>query len=215
MNEVNLKSSTIEAGIELIKDFLNRSIGPTIDELGPWASEPIKMWRFKNQVKNLNRAKEICIENNVAIKRINMKALFPYLEGVAAEENPELQEMWANLFVNYIDSNKNLTLTVYPDTLKHLSSHEAEILKRMINDENYSIATDEFKQVTYPVGYEEIANLVRLGLIEAHRTIEYINDPSVKGNKRPMERNTENDLYFLTQFGHHFLEACSREQINH
>ena len=68
----------------------------------------------------------IAIENNS--KMSSLTALFPYLEGIALEEEEDLQEMWANMFVNYIDTEKNLTMMVFPDILKHLSSNEVKML---------------------------------------------------------------------------------------
>lgn len=81
------------------------------------------------------------------------------------EEDEILQGMWADLFLNYIDTNKNLTLTVYPSILKQLSTHEVAILNFMINNKN-KINTSTWSK-TKDIGFsnEEIANLNRLGII--------------------------------------------------
>ena len=42
MSDVNIKSTTIEKGIELIKDFAEKLIGPTIEEVGLLMSDNIK-----------------------------------------------------------------------------------------------------------------------------------------------------------------------------
>ena len=120
MSELNIKSTTLEKGLDLIKSFLEKAIGPTAEEFGLAISDNLKIRRFKNQIKNLEKAKQIAQKNNVSIKQINLKALIlPYLEGVALEEDETLQDMWANLFVNYIDTtNKNLTMTVFPEYSK-------------------------------------------------------------------------------------------------
>jgi hypothetical protein len=51
--ELNIKSSTIEKGLDLAKDFLGKLISPTVEEVGLLLSENIKYLRFKNQIKIL------------------------------------------------------------------------------------------------------------------------------------------------------------------
>ena len=89
----------------------------------------MRLRRLKNQLKVLEKAKEMAEVMKIDIKQINLKALFPLLEGIAVEEDETLQDMWANLFVNYIDSKRNLTINVYPEVLKQLSTNEVTILK--------------------------------------------------------------------------------------
>ncbi|OJW82200.1 MAG: hypothetical protein BGO69_16530 [Bacteroidetes bacterium 46-16] len=70
MTEINIKSSTIEKGLELAKDFLGKLISPTIEEIGLLISDNVKLYRFKNQVNILLKAKKIverkkhCVERN-------------------------------------------------------------------------------------------------------------------------------------------------------
>lgn len=120
--------------LDIVKGFIEKAIGPTMEEIGLQLSDGIKMRRLRNQLNNLARAEQIAKEQNVKLSRINLKALFPYLEGVALEEDCELQEMWANLFVNYIDSNKNLTMHVFPGILGQLSTNEVKMIAFMGNN---------------------------------------------------------------------------------
>lgn len=205
MNEFNLKSSTIEKGLGLIKGFLDKAIGPTVEELGQGMSDNLKMRRFTNQIKNLGKAKKIAEEHNVSIKQINLKALFPYLEGVALEEDETLQDMWANLFVNYIDAEKKLTLTVFPDILKHLSSNEVKMLTFMYNNFRRikkSLRNNETKDFPSEYTLEEMGNLARLGLIREESNFSMYDGDKIE------ELMPEN--YYLTEFGEAFLKACQR-----
>ena len=70
--ELNIKSSTIEKGLELAKDFLGKLISPTIEEAGLLISENIKFLRFKNQVKILLKAKDYVEKNNISLKEITL-----------------------------------------------------------------------------------------------------------------------------------------------
>jgi hypothetical protein len=205
MSEINIKSSTIDKTIDLLKDFLTKAIGPSAEEFGLGLSDNLKMRRFRNQLKNLEKAKKIVENQNVNVKQINLKALFPYLEGVSLEEDETLQKMWANLFVNYIDSKKNLTMTVFPDLLKHLSSNEVKMLQFMsansghLKPERPKKETVDFSG-TYSL--EEIGNLTRLALIEE------VPNLTVYDINKVEELQPED--YYLTPLGLAFLEACRR-----
>lgn len=205
MNELNLKSSTVEKGLDLLKSFLDKAIGPTVEEFGLAISDNLKIRRLKNQIKNLEKAKKIAEENNVNVKEINLKALFPYLEGAALEEDDNLQDMWANLFVNYIDSDRNLTMTVFPDILKHLSSNEVNMLNFM-NSNHGRIKQSRWKNETkdYPLEYnlEEMGNLARLGLIREESNFSMYDGDKIE------ELMPEN--YYLTELGEALLKACKR-----
>jgi hypothetical protein len=205
MSDLNIKSTTVEKGLDLLKGFIEKTMGPSLEEFGLSLSDGLKIRRLKNQLKNLQRAKEIAEAHHVTIKQINLKALFPYLEGAALEEDETLQEMWANLFVNYIDTEKNLTLTVFPDLLKHLSSNEVNILAFMMDNKGYFSQPDiysgtkDFSGTYLP---EELDNLLRLELIHE------MGDYSIYGENKIEELQPKN--YYLTNLGDAFLSACRR-----
>lgn len=205
MKELNLKSSTIEKGLDLVKGFLGKAIGPAAEEFGLGLADNLKLRRFKNQLENFEKAKKIAELHQVNIKQINLKALVPYLDGVSMEEDETLQEMWANLFVNYIDSDKNLTMTVFPDILKHLSSNEVNMLVFMGKNrgriKKRSWSND---LIDYPAKFslEEMGNLHRLGLIREESNFSLYNGDKIE------ELAPEN--YFLTELGYALLEACQR-----
>lgn len=102
--EFNIKSSTIEKGPELAKDFLGRLINPTAEEVGLLISDNIKYFRFKNQVRILLKTKDYVEKKNIKIKEIPIKILVPLLENASLEDNDSLQNKWANLLVNMIDT---------------------------------------------------------------------------------------------------------------
>src|SRR5687768_6977500 len=67
---------------------------------------------LENQIKAVTRLKEVCDRTKWDIRQVNLKALLPYLEGVAVEEEPELQKLWTDLMVNYIDPEKVMSTHV-------------------------------------------------------------------------------------------------------
>lgn len=222
MTDFNLKSSTIEKGLDLVKSFLEKAIGPAFEEFGATLADNLKIRRLKNQLKNFQKAKKIAEEANIAIRQINLKALVPYLEGVSVEEDESLQEMWANLFVNYIDPQKNLTICVYPDILRQLLTEEVTILRQMQQNSKSNrirvMRRSLHGQMQEPFAYvDQLTNLARLGIIEGI--------PKYKSEKSEFERmgrigkaerdeyrikQLSPDYYMITDFGEQFLDACSR-----
>lgn len=211
MAELNIKSSTVEKGLDLAKDFLQKLIGHSVDEMGLLFADNVKLWRLKNQIRNLEKVKKIVEEENLNLKQINLKVLVPYLDAVSLEDDETLQDIWANLFTNYIDFSKNLTLSVYPDILKQLSTREVGILKFMQTNgkliiEGYS-ANKEIQ-----CSSEELSNLLRLSLIQETLEISQYGgdiDESTGQWKWDFEE-VASGVYYITDFGFEFLKACER-----
>ena len=133
--DLNIKSSTIEKGLELIKDFVEKLLGPTIDEVGLLMSDKIKYFRFKHQVKILSKAKESVKDKGIDIKEIPTKILVPLLENSSLEENEEMQNKWAFMIGNLADSKQNLQNQVFPYLLSHISLNEFEKLSEFVQQE--------------------------------------------------------------------------------
>jgi len=193
--EINIKSSTVEKGLELAKEFLGKLISPTVEELGLFISDNIKFLRFKNQVKILLKAKKYIEEKNITLKEIPIKILVPLLEQASLEDDEKLQDKWSNMLVNMADSETNMQNQVFPYILSQLSIEEYDalvtVLKRekdlstkqemlsklaiSLNDKYYfKPATKELRKEIEQIEQDgfwlaiegfEVANVARLGLI--------------------------------------------------
>ncbi|MFM9838657.1 MAG: Abi-alpha family protein [Cyclobacteriaceae bacterium] len=191
--EINIKSSTIEKGLELAKEFLGKLIGPTVEEIGLLAGDSIKYLRFRNQIRILLKAKEYVEKRKLSVKEIPVKILVPLLENSSLEENDDLQDKWARMLTNMVDSESNLQNQIFPyllgqislqefNQLKELSTDEKEFFKEkqelqekrksdplLYDHENRKLTDKVFKieQGGFGVNLEEFerANLIRLGLI--------------------------------------------------
>ena len=64
-NKIDITSTAIEKGLDIAKNFLDKLIIPTVEETGLLFKDKVTMWRFKNQVKMLNKAKEYCEKNKI------------------------------------------------------------------------------------------------------------------------------------------------------
>lgn len=126
--EINVKSSTIEKGLEVAKEFVSKLLGPTVEELGLLMADKIKYYRYKNQVNILIKAKNYVESKRLDVREIPTKILVPLLEQASLEEDEEMQIKWANLIGNLADSEQNLQNQIFPYLLGQISSTEYQEL---------------------------------------------------------------------------------------
>jgi len=208
--EINIKSSTIEKGLELAKEFLGKLVSPTIEEVGLLLSDHVKYFRFKNQVRILLKAKSYVEEKKVPLKTIPTKVLVPLLENASLEDDETLQDKWAKMLANMVDSEKNLQNKIFPYILSQLSIEEFEELKELLIKEEAHRETqkelekwkaidhypfrpetkriqrevDSVEQSGFWIELEEFerANLLRLGLIRQLPPKIYIQEFKTSGS---------------------------------
>jgi hypothetical protein len=142
--KIDISSTAIEKGIDVAKNFAEKLVLPTVEELGLLVRDQISYWRFNNQVKILTKAKSVCEQNNISIKAIPPKLLCPYLEYASLEDDPELQDNWATLLANMVDSQKNIQNHVFPYILSQLSRDEFKLLESVFNEKRQRVS--ELKQ---------------------------------------------------------------------
>lgn len=127
--KINITSSLFEKGFDSVKSFLGKLIGPAFEEIGLLIQDPIRMWRFRNQVRILKKAEKICNRNNIAPKDIPIKMLVPLLDTASLEDQEEMQDIWATLLSNLVDSDQNLKNHVFPHILGQISFKEFSALR--------------------------------------------------------------------------------------
>jgi len=133
-NKLDITSTAVEKGIDLAKDFLDKLIIPAVEETGLLLKDKVTLWKFKNQVRMLNKAKDYCEKNNISPKTISLKLLCPLLDNAALEENEELQDRWAILLSNLVDSDQNIENHVFPYILGQISTNEFLFLEKVFSD---------------------------------------------------------------------------------
>lgn len=103
--------------------------------------------------------------------------------------------------INYLDSEKNLTITVYPLILSQLSTNEVKILDFLNKKHTLNIGViNKTNDIEYNVA--EISNLERLGLIR-----EMVNISKYGDGKSDYEEEGSDEFY-LTSFGSKLVKAC-------
>lgn len=138
--KVDISSTAVEKGIDVAKGFIDKLVSPPIEELGLLIKDQISYWRFNNQIKILNKAKVLCEENNIDVKAIPPKLLCPYLENASLEDDEDLQDKWAILLVNMVDSEQNIQNHVFPYILSQLSKDEFNLLESALVEKRARVA---------------------------------------------------------------------------
>lgn len=132
-NKIDITSTALEKGIDAAKEFLGKLVSPAIEETGLLLRDKVTFWRYKNQVKMINKAKEFCLKNNINPKNIPIKFLSPILEYSSLEDDDILTEKWAILLSNMVDSEQNIENHVFPHLLSQLSKNEFELIETAVN----------------------------------------------------------------------------------
>lgn len=128
MTKLDLTSSALEQGVEAAREFLDRVIGPAADEVGLLLRDSVAFWKFKNQVRILQKARDYCGKRGIEPAEVSLKLLCPLLEHAALEEEEELQDRWAILLGNLVDSEQNIENHVFPYVLSQISLTEFNFL---------------------------------------------------------------------------------------
>jgi len=138
--KIDVSSTAVEKGIDIAKGFVDKLVLPSIEELGLLVKDQISYWRFSNQVKILNKAKFICEKNNISVKSIPPKLLCPYLDNASLEDDDDLQDKWATLLVNMVDSKQNIQNHVFPYILSQLSKNEFNLLESVLTEKKKRVS---------------------------------------------------------------------------
>lgn len=145
--KIDITSTVLEKGLDTAKSFLDKLIMPAIEETGLLLKDQVTMFKFKNQVRMLNKAKLHCEKNNISPKTISLKLLCPLLDYSGLEEDEVLHDKWAILLSNMVDSEQNIENHVFPYILSQLSSNEFLILEK-VHDEKLERADILTKQLS-------------------------------------------------------------------
>jgi len=170
--KIDISSTAIEKGIDLAKDFLDKLIAPAVEETGLLLKDKVTLWKFKNQVKMLNKAKTYCEKNNVNPKVVSLKLLCPLLDNAALEEDELLQDKWAILLSNLVDSDQNIENHVFPYILGQISLNEYMLLEKVFFDKVVRLAKLEKELSEFLNNRPEIEKAIQNQINEIAKQIE-------------------------------------------
>lgn len=122
----------IEKITETATNFVNSIIQPSISEVGLLIRDQVAFFRFRNQIKILEKARILCESKGINPKIISLKTLVPYLDYSGLEDDEEMQDAWAKLLSNLVDSEKNIENNILPHILNQISKDEFSALVKSI-----------------------------------------------------------------------------------
>ena len=192
MNKIDITSSAIEKGIDLVGGFIEKLAGSSLEEAGLLLADMVRIRRLKNQIKIFSEAKRIAEENNISIKQIDLKILVPLLEFSSLEEDKTLQQKWSNLIVNFSDESQNYESSIFPFILSQLNKKDVDGFE--------SLNTKSFNHYIGVLNSRIVKdNLLRLGLIETHTSGAYSEVPIGHKHRK-------------TELGIQFYNCCSNKK---
>lgn len=210
----DVSSTAIEKGIEIAKSFVDKLVLPPIEELGLLVRDQMSYWRFSNQVKILNKARNICERNEISVKAIPPKLLCPYLENASLEDDDELQDKWAVLLVNMADSQQNIQNHVFPYILSQLSKEEFNLLESVLLEKKRRVSTLDGELTEFLANRSEIEATLVSNLTDLNRELKSMSpDGKFVFSKEAMEtrasiRTVEMELTSLN-----YREAMLKRRI--
>lgn len=176
--KLNVSSKMVEKGIDMAKNFVDSLIMPAIEETGLLIRDKVTEWRFNNQIKVLNKAKKFCEQNQINPKTISLKLLCPVLDYSGLEEEEYLQDKWALLLSNMVDSEQNIDNHVLPYLLSQISTSELRFLEMAMLKRNENLDALNVELKNHEIQKSE--NLLKL-------------DEELKNSKKELRTSTENN----------------------
>lgn len=158
MKKIDISIAALEKGIDIAKGFIEKLIYPSAEELGLLFKDGVAKWRFNNQIQTLIKTQALCEKHNINPKTISTKLLYPLLEYASLEENEKLQDKWATLLANMVDSNQNIENHVFPYLLSQLSVQEFDVLENTFKKKGNRIKKFTRELEDYLASYEQIQN---------------------------------------------------------
>lgn len=138
--EVNTK---IVSGKLKIQNYNNRVIA----KVGDIILDKLNYYRWDNAIKFLDKYESLKKSRNLLGKEtpIPPKFLFDILDNAFLEDNHEIQELWANLLVNWQDAERRADIRmVYIEILKNFSANEIKMLHFLFTcDDSEEIRTNK------------------------------------------------------------------------
>src|SRR5438067_914766 len=121
-----------ETGKEEAKGFLKTVLRAPGEALGGLLADAINERRHANLIKIAGRAQERLSSASVSAKEVPLSIIHPAIEAASLEEDPDLQEIWANLLANAADPRAEQPMPPsFPTILRELSARDVKFLNAM------------------------------------------------------------------------------------
>jgi len=213
-----LIKKALDKGLDLFKEVLGKVVIPPAEELGLLLKDQINYFRTRTAVSIWIKWNNYCEQHHITQKDVPLKLLVPILDNASLEEDEYLQNKWAVLLGNLVDSEQNIEGRVFPYLLSQISNNEFSYMQEFVNQHLHNtkidghIATTTSKPAVDVSSLREfeVANLTRLALIRErteHDRLYVLKNPNSEGpdGASPKYRKV------ITELGLLFITACSEK----
>lgn len=128
IKDLNLPKQLLDKGEKLFVGLF----GPSFDEFSGIISDQVKLRRFKNQIKILEKASEYLKEKGIEPMKVNLKVLAPMVELSSLEEDETLQNKWSKLISNVLTEDSSIRLEQSAISILNKISPEEALLHDLI-----------------------------------------------------------------------------------
>lgn len=225
-HSTELRSAETEA-VARAFDWLDLAVKPPLKEVGLLIADKVRYWRYKNQLNIVLKARAMHEEKGISPRHIPIKVLASLLDYSSLEEDPDLQNMWANLLANSLDPSFEASYhAIFVSLLNELTPQDVRILDSLValsTDDKYGLIAEqsyfECEEIEENLGEYldlvgvSLCNLERLKLINqlpAPPDLGYLPVLMISG---PSEEQTAYDNFkpkwTLSHLSIDFVKACS------
>jgi hypothetical protein len=171
-----------------------------IRELAMWATDLIRYRRAPHQAKLLMTAAEKIQASGLPPSAVSDKLLRAALEDGAMEDDPAMQERWANLLANA--GTGSIVRAAFPRILSELEPTEAQLLDRLADNKGDDRIPADWAIAQFGLTESYLDNLERLELIR-YRMMH----PPTYEDMEDLSR-VSREGFTITSLGLAFVEAC-------
>jgi len=201
--------------LAIAKSYVDLIVKPSLEQLGGILSDTVGLWRTRNQVRVLLKAKQYCEERGIKPQALMPDVFVPLIEEASYKEDPGLSDMFARLLTSQLDpQTRDSSHPAFAKVLGQMSGLDARVLKVLDEKfrENYEkrstsmvdewtlrkLSEGPFNDITPEALHLSLVNLDRLGVCFEH-TSSKVKNASLTGyyGWRPRV------------FGFRLLAACS------
>src|SRR5690606_2835341 len=95
-----LATAGSEAAADAARGFLSKLAGPAVSEVGLLLQDKVRLYRLGNQLKMLDKSREMLRQAGIEPESVPFRTLLPLLEGAALEDDESMSARWAALLAN-------------------------------------------------------------------------------------------------------------------
>lgn len=197
---------TTAQALETVRHYLDKIVDAPLKEFGELLADQIKFWRYKNQIKMLQKSKELLEKKGISPRKARPDTVFPLIEAAGDVEDETLSDMFAGLLASHL--NPDTYDTVHPSyakVLSQLAPLDVTILSELhrflnMRGKDYSRLGMNLQAMAKALGISEsivlvsFQNLWRLGICSYGTGVDLLNPPT---------------KIFFTDYGWALMKACN------